>query len=94
MALVLAVLGVTSAEVAATVLFLPVFAAGLLGGRVAGYVAAGVATVLYLVLRGGDLSGAGLASAGVMALTRAAAYGVAGHVGALVERLAGDASVA
>ena len=71
-----------SAEVVATVLFLPVFVAGLLAGRVAGYVAAGTATVVYLAMRSGDLSGAGVASAGVLALTRAAAYGVAGHVAA------------
>jgi hypothetical protein len=82
-ALVLTVTGVARAEVVATLLFVPVFAAGLLAGRTAGYGAAGVATVVYVLLRRGDLSGAGVASAGVLTLTRAAAYTVAGHVGAL-----------
>ena len=92
--LLLTLLGVTSAEVVATLLFLPVFAAGLLAGRTAGYATAGVATLLYLTLRSGDLSGAGIASAGVMALTRAAAYGVAGHVGGLARTLVGDSAPA
>jgi hypothetical protein len=82
--LVLVLLGVTAGEVVATVLFVPVFAAGLFAGRKAGYAAAAVATVAYLGVRAGDLSGAGVASAGVMVLTRAAAFAVAGHVGALV----------
>ena len=89
-ALVLAALGVAGGEVAATILFLPVFAAGLYAGRTAGYGAAAVATVAYVMLRRSDLSGAGVASAGVVVLARAAAYAVAGHVGALAQVLAGD----
>ena len=88
-ALVLTVTGVAAGEVVATLLFLPVFAAGLLAGRTAGYGAAAVATAVYVVLRRGDLSGAGLASAGVLTLTRAGAYVVAGHVGALARALVG-----
>jgi hypothetical protein len=93
-ALVLTVTGVAEGEVVATLLFLPVFAAGLLAGRTAGYGAAGVATAIYILLRRGDLSGAGLANAGVLTLTRAGAYAVAGHVGALARTLvgAGDAA--
>lgn len=89
-ALVLAALGVAGGEVAATILFLPVFAAGLYAGRTAGYGAAAVATVAYVMLRRSDLSGAGVASAGVVVLARGAAYAVAGHVGALAQVLAGD----
>ena len=79
--------GVTSGEVAATMLFLPVFAAGLLGGRPAGYAGAVVATVLYAMLRRSDLASVGGASAGVLVLTRAGAYLVAGHVGSLAQAL-------
>ncbi|MBN2624093.1 MAG: hypothetical protein JXA83_12015, partial [Acidimicrobiales bacterium] len=93
-ALALVLLGVTSGEVAATVLFLPVFAAGVLGGRPAGYAAAGVATLLYVALRKSDLSSAGMASAGVLTLTRAAAYGVAGHVGTLARVLLPESGAA
>ena len=50
-ALVLTVTGVAEGEVVATLLFLPVFAAGLLAGRTAGYGAAGVATAAYVLLR-------------------------------------------
>jgi hypothetical protein len=88
-ALVLTVTGVARGEVVATLLFLPVFAAGLLAGRTAGYGAAGVATAAYVLLRRGDLSGAGLANAGVLTLTRAGAYVVAGHVGALARTFVG-----
>jgi hypothetical protein len=88
-ALVLTVTGVARGEVVATLLFLPVFAAGLLAGRTAGYGAAGVAAAAYVLLRRGDLSGAGLANAGVMTLTRAGAYVVAGHVGALARTFVG-----
>jgi hypothetical protein len=84
-ALVLA--GVTTGEVAATALFLPVFGAGVLGGRPAGYAGAAVATLVYVALRRTDLASAGAASAGVLTLTRAAAYLVAGHVGALAQAL-------
>jgi hypothetical protein len=87
-ALVLA--GVTSGEVAATVLFLPVFAAGFVGGRTVGYVGAAVATALYIAVRRDDLSSAGVASAGVLTLTRAAAYVVVAHVGALAQLLTTD----
>ncbi|HEX6417499.1 MAG TPA: hypothetical protein VFZ77_03355 [Acidimicrobiales bacterium] len=86
-ALALAVTGVTSGEIAATLLFLPVFAAGLLGGRPAGYAAAAGCTVAYVALRRADLTAAGAANAGVLTLTRAGAYVVAGHVGALAQAL-------
>ena len=91
-ALVLAATGVASGEVVATLLFLPVFAAGLMVGRTAGYGAAGLATLVYVLLRRSDLSGAGLANAGVLTLARAGAYGVAGHVGALAQMLVGSGS--
>lgn len=86
----LVLMGVTGAEVAATVLFVPVFAVGLLAGRARGYGAAAVATLMYLALRGSDLADAGVASAGVMLLARACAYAVAGHVGALTRGDSGD----
>jgi hypothetical protein len=88
----LALSGVASGEVAATLLFLPVFAAGLLGGRRAGYLAAGVAAVVYVALRRDDLSSAAAASAGVLTLTRAGAYVVAGHIGGLAQALASGAA--
>jgi hypothetical protein len=93
-ALVLTVTGVARGEVVATLLFLPVFAAGLFVGRTAGYGAAGLATVVYVLLRRGDLSGAGVANAGVLTLTRAAAYAVAGHVGALARTFVGGGAAA
>ena len=89
-ALALVLTGVTTGEVAATALFLPVFAAGVLGGRGAGYAGAAVATLAYVALRRGDLSSAGPASGGVLTLTRAGAYLVAGHVGALARSLLPD----
>jgi hypothetical protein len=78
-------------EVVATLLFVPVFAAGLIVGRSAGWLAAAVATVVYLALRSADLDDAGMASIGLLTLTRAAAYAVAAEVGLraqpLVDRL-------
>ena len=78
-------------EVVATLLFVPVFAAGLLGGRSAGWLTAGAATVVYLALRAADVDDAGVASVGLLALTRAVAYAVAAEVGVraqpLVDRL-------
>ena len=83
--------GVDRGEVVATLLFVPVFAAGLIVGRSAGLLAAAVATVVYLALRSADVDDAGMASIGVLALTRAAAYAVAAEVGLraqpLVDRL-------
>jgi hypothetical protein len=83
--------GVDRVEVVATLLFVPVFAAGLIVGRSAGMLAAAVATVVYLALRSADVDDAGMASIGVLALTRAAAYAVAAEVGLraqpLVDRL-------
>ncbi|HEX5947012.1 MAG TPA: hypothetical protein VFY82_12070, partial [Acidimicrobiales bacterium] len=87
LAVALVLAGVASGEVAATVLFLPVFAAGFMAGRTAGYGAAVVATLVYVALRRDDLTSAGAASSGVLTLTRAAAYLVAGHVGALAQVL-------
>jgi hypothetical protein len=86
-ALGLVLTGVASGEVAATLLFLPVFAAGFLGGRTAGYLGAVVASVVYVALRRSDLADAGIASAGVLTLTRAGAYLVVGHVGTLAQAL-------
>jgi hypothetical protein len=86
-ALGLVLTGVATGEVAATLLFLPVFAAGFLGGRTAGYLGAVVATVVYVALRRSDLADAGIASAGILSLTRAGAYVVVGHVGALGQTL-------
>ena len=87
----LVVAGVDRVEVVATLLFVPVFAAGLVVGRSAGLVTGGVATVVYLALRAGDVDDAGMASVGLLALTRAAAYAVAAEVGVraqpLVDRL-------
>ncbi|HKA83574.1 MAG TPA: hypothetical protein VKD21_06910 [Acidimicrobiales bacterium] len=73
--------GVDRVEVVATLLFVPVFAAGLIVGRSAGWLAAAVAAVVYLALRSADVDDAGMASIGVLALTRAAAYAVAAEVG-------------
>jgi hypothetical protein len=87
----LVVADVDRVEVVATLLFVPVFAAGLIVGRSAGWVAAAIATVVYLALRSADVDDAGMASIGVLALTRAAAYAVAAEVGLraqpLVDRL-------
>jgi hypothetical protein len=78
-------------EIVATLLFIPVFAAGLIVGRSAGWLAAAVATVVYLALRSADVDDAGMASIGLLTLTRAAAYAVAAEVGLraqpLVDRL-------
>jgi hypothetical protein len=83
--------GVDRVEVVATVLFVPVFAAGLLVGRSAGLVAAAAATIVYLALRSADVDDAGVSSVGLLAVTRAAAYAVAAEVGLrarpLVDRL-------
>jgi hypothetical protein len=86
--------GVDRTEVMATLLFIPVFAAALLGGRTAGWVVAVVASVIYVASRLPDLEAAGGPSITLLALTRVAAYGVAAEVGvraqALVESLSGD----
>jgi hypothetical protein len=87
----LALAGVDRVEVVATLLFVPVFAAGLVVGRSAGLLTAGAATVVYLALRAADVDDAGVASVGLLALTRAIAYAVAAEVGVraqpLVDRL-------
>jgi hypothetical protein len=83
----LVVAGVDRVEVVATLLFVPVFAAGLAVGRSAGLVTAGVATVVYLALRTADVDDAGIASVGLLALTRAAAYAVAAEVGVRAQPL-------
>jgi hypothetical protein len=83
--------GVDRVEVVATLLFVPVFAAGLLVGRSAGLLTAAIAAVVYLALRAADVDDAGVASVGLLALTRAIAYAVAAEVGVraqpLVDRL-------
>src|SRR5919106_774335 len=80
--------GTDRAEVLATLLFVPVFAAGLLGGRRPGWVAAAVATVVYLALRSADVDDAGLPGVVVLAATRALAYAVAAEVGLRAQSLA------
>jgi hypothetical protein len=83
--------GVDGVEVVATLLFVPVFAAGLIVGRSAGLLTAAIAAVVYLALRAADVDDAGVASVGLLALTRAVAYAVAAEVGVraqpLVDRL-------
>ena len=83
--------GVDRVEVVATLLFVAVFAAGLVVGRSAGLVTAAIAAVVYLALRAADVDDAGVASLGLLVLTRAAAYAVAAEVGVraqpLVDRL-------
>ncbi|MGH9230985.1 MAG: hypothetical protein ACRD07_20030 [Acidimicrobiales bacterium] len=87
----LATAGVDRVEVVATLLFVPVFAAGLVVGRSAGWLAAAVATIVYVALRSADVDDAGVSSVGLLAVTRAAAYAVAAEVGLraqpLVDRL-------
>jgi hypothetical protein len=83
--------GVDRVEVVATLLFVPVFAAGLVVGRSAGLLTAAIAAVVYLALRSADVDDAGVASVGLLTLTRAVAYAVAAEVGVraqpLVDRL-------
>jgi hypothetical protein len=83
--------GVDRVEVVATLLFVPVFAAGLVVGRSAGLLTAAIAAVVYLALRAADVDDAGVASVGLLTLTRAVAYAVAAEVGVraqpLVDRL-------
>jgi hypothetical protein len=73
--------GIDRVEVVATLLFVPVFAAGLFAGRRVGWLAAAVATIVYLALRSADVNDAGLASVLLLAMTRAVAYTVAAEVG-------------
>jgi hypothetical protein len=84
--------GADRVEVVATLLFIPVFAAGLFAGRSAAWVAAAVATIVYLALRSADVDDAGIASVALLAVTRAVAYAVAAEVGLraqpVVDRLA------
>ena len=77
----------------ATLLFLPVFAAGLRRAHCHGWRRRRRDGGLPPAAAD-DLSGAGLANAGVLTLRRAGAYAVAGHVGALARTLvgAGDAA--
>jgi hypothetical protein len=75
-------------EVVATLLFVPVFAAGLVAGRSAGWVAAALATIVYLALRSADVDAAGVSSVGLLAVTRAVAYAVAAEVGVRAQPLA------
>jgi hypothetical protein len=83
--------GVDRVELVATLLFVPVFAAGLVVGRSAGLLTAAIAGVVYLALRAADVDDAGVASVGLLALTRGVAYAVAAEVGVraqpLVDRL-------
>jgi hypothetical protein len=86
-AAVLVLLGVDRAEIIATLLFVPVFAAGLLVGSPPGWIAAGAATVVYVALRSAELAEAGIGGFGVLALTRAAAYAVAAQMGVRAQAL-------
>jgi hypothetical protein len=88
----LVVAGVDRVEVMATLLFVPVFAAGLVVGRSAGLLTAGAATVVYLALRAADVDDAGMASVGLLALTRAAAYAIAAEVGVRAQPVVGRLS--
>jgi hypothetical protein len=72
--------GAEGAEVVATLLFGVVFAAALLGGRVAGLVAAAGATALYAWLRRDAADDAGSMRLGVVVLGRAASYVVLAYV--------------
>ena len=87
----LVVAGVDRAEIVATLLFVPVFAAGLAVGRSAGWLAAAVATIVYVALRSADVEDAGMSSVALLTLTRLVAYAVAAEVGVrahpLVDRL-------
>jgi hypothetical protein len=79
-ALALMVAGVDTLEVLATVLFVVVFSVALLAGRAAGFVAAAACTVLYMVLRSGDVDEVGSAAVGLLVLTRGACYFAVAHV--------------
>lgn len=85
----LAASGVQPIEVAATVLVVPIFAAGLLGGHALGFTAALVAVVAYAVLRQVDVDDAGLVGVAALVGARAATYAVVAHVGHLSERVVG-----
>ncbi|MFP3900448.1 MAG: hypothetical protein ACLFXM_06310 [Acidimicrobiia bacterium] len=85
----LAASGVQPIEVAATVLVVPIFAAGLLGGPALGFTAALVAVVAYAVLRQVDVDDAGLVGVAALVGARAATYAVVAHVGHLSERVVG-----
>jgi len=66
--------GVDQLEVLATMLFVVVFAAALLGGRTAGFLAAAACATVYLVLRSQDVDEVGAAAVGLLVLTRGACY--------------------
>jgi hypothetical protein len=83
-ALTLTAAGVDSLEVLATLLFVVVFSVALLGGRPAGFVAAGACTLLYLVLRSRDLDEVGPAAVGLLVLTRGGCYVAVAQVTQLV----------
>jgi hypothetical protein len=87
----LVVAGVDRAEIVATLMFVPVFAAGLAVGRSAGWLAAAVATIVYVAMRSADVEDAGMSSVALLTLTRLVAYAVAGEVGVrarpLVDRM-------
>jgi hypothetical protein len=87
-AVAFAVAGVDQVEVLATLLFAPVAAAALLGGRSVGYVVAGLAAAGYLALRLDDMDGAVL-GVGLLIVARAACYVATAHFAPLLaERIA------
>lgn len=88
LAIILALVGVDSAEIFATLLFAVVFAATLLRGWAAGLVAAGLSTAVYAWLRRGALDEVGVAPFIVVVAGRAVSYAVVVKVGQVVsERL-------
>jgi hypothetical protein len=93
----LAASGVQPIEVVATLLVVPVFAAGLLRGRPLGLMTALAAVVAYTVMRQLDVDDAGIASVAVLVLARAGTYAIVAHVGSVSARVVdmlvdGDAS--
>ena len=84
LAAILALVGVDSAEVIATLLFALVFGATLLRGQVAGFVAAGLSTAVYAWLRRGALDDVGVAPFIVVVAGRAVSYVVVVKVGQIV----------
>ncbi|HKH05410.1 MAG TPA: hypothetical protein VKA65_09630 [Acidimicrobiales bacterium] len=89
---VLAVLGVDTVEVVATLLVIPVFGVALYLGRQPGYIAAGVATALYMVLRQPDVESAGVANLGLLVITRAVAYVIVVYAGSRARQTVGEAT--
>src|SRR5829696_7162619 len=82
----LAVAGVDTVEVVATLLVVPVFGVALYLGQAPGLAAAAVACAVYIVLRRPDLDSTGVPSFAVLVLARALAYGVVVYAGTWVRQ--------